>query len=203
MQKIIREEFGVRIEVLDYHTIGPKLKGMRSEKPFMQDDEIRINVGENLCKVTSIKYYSIDTNQELDKANVYLDTDKRIGGVLVNQKEVLLLKVERPDKFFYCFPGGHVRENETIEECLQREMMEETNIDISNHKIQYICKLQSEGFGPEEFFLIDIGDKKIEFQDEHPEDPTIKLVTMPIEQMIKLDNVLPKEVFEELKKLFR
>ena len=199
MQKIIHNEFGVRKEILKYHVVGSKLKGMNSNKPFVHDDEICINIGDNLCLVDEIKYYSVDTSQEIERSKVFLDLEKRVAGVITNNKEILLLKIERDDNFLYCFPGGHMRENETIDECLKREMKEETNIDISNFGIESICKLQTRGFGPEEFFSVKMGDQDIEFQDEHLEDQTSKLVIMSIDDMFKLDNVFPKELVQILK----
>ena len=46
----------------------------------------------------------------------------------------------------YQFPGGHAKENETKEECLIREVMEETGIDITGkftepfYRIEYYNK---------------------------------------------------------------
>lgn len=36
------------------------------------------------------------------------------------------------------FPGGHLEENETIEECLKREIMEESGIEIDDSEIKEI-----------------------------------------------------------------
>ncbi len=33
------------------------------------------------------------------------------------------------------FPGGHLEENETLEECLKREILEETGIELTNEVI--------------------------------------------------------------------
>jgi ADP-ribose pyrophosphatase YjhB (NUDIX family) len=198
MPKIIHKEFGIRSEILEYHKIGSKLKGMREGKPFVHDDEIRINIGEDLYKVDLVKFYT-DDEKELTKKEVSLDTETRVAGVIINKYEILLLKVNRPDNQFYCFPGGHRRENETIEECLSREMKEETDIDISAFKSELLIEMHQEGFGEEKFFLINIGDNEIQFKDEHPDDQTTRLTVLEIEDMFKLENVLPKEVVKAVK----
>lgn len=36
----------------------------------------------------------------------------------------------------YQFPGGHLEENETFEECLKREVLEETGIEIDDDEIK-------------------------------------------------------------------
>lgn len=199
MEKIIYEEFGVRSEIIDYRIVGSKLKGMKDGKPFTIGGKILINVGGDLCEVEEIKFYSSTTQDELKRIDVCLDTDTRIAGVFVNNKnEVLLLKVEKSRKF-YCFPGGHKRECESTEECLKREMEEEVGIDISGYEIELLHEMQEEGFGPEKFFLINVGDDAIDFRDEDPSDETSKLMLMPITEVYTLDNIFPKEVVEALK----
>ncbi len=39
---------------------------------------------------------------------------------------------------FFEFPGGHLEENETLEECLKREVMEETGIELEDFEIKDI-----------------------------------------------------------------
>lgn len=40
----------------------------------------------------------------------------------------------------YQFPGGHLEEGETIQECLKRELKEETGIDIDTNNIEPIAE---------------------------------------------------------------
>jgi 8-oxo-dGTP pyrophosphatase MutT (NUDIX family) len=193
MQAITYREFGVRSEVLKYHIVALKLRGMKDGKPFTSEGKIFINVGYNLCEVDEIKFFA-DSGTELPKDKVCLDTDTRVAGVLINtDKEVLLLKVKNP-KEFYCFPGGHLRECESIEDCLHREMLEETGIDITGLLPELILETHNEGFGPEKFFLIRLGDTAIKFQDENPNDETSRLMVMPLAEVLRLENVFPKEV---------
>jgi len=55
-----------------------------------------------------------------------------IKAVIIDDNKVLCLKNERNE---WDFPGGKINFNEDIEECLKREVKEETNLDINNLKI--------------------------------------------------------------------
>lgn len=90
----------------------------------------------------------------------------RSRGVIINsQKEILLGYC----KGTYQFPGGYLEQGETIEECLKREVQEETGIviDSSNLKPFYVIKYYSKDC-PEEgknrytefnYFLISTDEK--------------------------------------------
>ncbi|MBD3280519.1 NUDIX domain-containing protein [Candidatus Dojkabacteria bacterium] len=190
MKKIIYEEFGVRTEITKYRIVGQKLKGMREEKPFASGNDIKLNVGDNLCLTEEFSFYD-SSGTSLKRSEVCMDTEHRVAGIIVNSKrEVLLLEVNKTDRFF-CFPGGHQRECESVEDCLKREMLEETGIDISNSSISMVLKTQEPGFGPETFYLIDLGNKDILYQDESLEDIASQLVVYPIRKAINIRNLLP------------
>ncbi len=58
-----------------------------------------------------------------------------VKAVVVNETEgkVLVLKRSKKEKFHkgaYDLPGGHMDKNETVAECLQREVKEETGLEI-------------------------------------------------------------------------
>jgi len=193
-------EFGVKTEILDYVPFAPKLNGMKDRKPFVQDNEIRINVDDRLCKVTKVNFYN-EVDQKISRDEVCLDTETRIAGIIINKaNNVLVLKVNK-DQEYYCFPGGHLRECENVDECLKREMFEETGIDISDYKHSLLLETHFNGFGPEKFFLIRTEDAKISFRDENPRDGRYRLMLIDINGLKKLKNVLPGEVIYELTKI--
>ena len=37
---------------------------------------------------------------------------------------------------FFEFPGGHLEDNETVDECLKREILEETGIELDDSEIK-------------------------------------------------------------------
>ena len=55
-----------------------------------------------------------------------------IKAVIIDDNKVLCLRNERNE---WDFPGGKINFNDDIEECLKREVREETNLDIKNLKI--------------------------------------------------------------------
>ena len=72
--------------------------------------------------------------------NYYNLSDKDINNVvtrvkvlMINSNNELLLGYAHKT---YQFPGGHLEENESLEDCVKRELLEETGIkiDITNLK---------------------------------------------------------------------
>ena len=76
-----------------------------------------------------------DENLKKEDINLWV---YRSRGVIINSKNEVLLGYLGGT---YQFPGGHLEENETIEECLVREVMEETGIDITGKYSKPIYKI--------------------------------------------------------------
>jgi len=70
-----------------------------------------------------------------NKGNL-LDSD--INNVITRMK-VLLIKnnniILGKERGIYQFPGGHLEENETFVECIKREILEETGIELEDDEI--------------------------------------------------------------------
>jgi len=71
-------------------------------------------------------YDSIKEFYELDKDSIFLVTSKAI---IVENENILVLKASVGEKK-YTLPGGLVEYNESLEECLHREVLEETNLKV-------------------------------------------------------------------------
>lgn len=57
-------------------------------------------------------------------------------GLLIENGKILLIKRARdPFKGMWAIPGGRIEDNETAEQCLVREMKEETGLDIEPIKM--------------------------------------------------------------------
>ncbi|MEW6722977.1 MAG: NUDIX hydrolase, partial [Candidatus Micrarchaeota archaeon] len=56
--------------------------------------------------------------------------------ILIEERKILLIKrAKEPFKGMWALPGGRIEENETAEECLVREMKEETGLDVEPMKL--------------------------------------------------------------------
>lgn len=61
----------------------------------------------------------------------------RTKGLLINSKNEITLGYAHKT---YQFPGGHLEEGETLEECLLREIKEETGIELKDYKLTPFLK---------------------------------------------------------------
>ena len=59
------------------------------------------------------------------------ETIIRIKALLIHNKNIIL----GYERGIYQFPGGHLEENESFKDCLKREIMEETGINIEDNQI--------------------------------------------------------------------
>ncbi len=73
---------------------------------------------------------------------------KRVRGIIRFNDEIILVhrirEINKKKVEYYVVPGGGVEHNETLEEALKREIMEEIGIDIVINKLVYILKNDDE-----------------------------------------------------------
>ena len=60
----------------------------------------------------------------------------RVKGLIFNSKGQILLVYNNNT---YQFPGGHLNENEEIDECIKREILEEIGIEVEVKERPFIC----------------------------------------------------------------
>ena len=72
--------------------------------------------------------YNYDNLDELDINKIVI----RTKALILNNNNIMLGNSNN----VYQFPGGHLEENETLEECLKREVLEETGIKIDTNEIK-------------------------------------------------------------------
>lgn len=63
----------------------------------------------------------------------------RLTGILVEGNDVLIQKQCLREKSNWAFPGGCLEFGETVEQCLIREMAEETSLDVRVGNLLYVC----------------------------------------------------------------
>ena len=69
-----------------------------------------------------------------------------IGVMLMKDNKVLLAKRKNAHgDGEYAFPGGHLEFGESFQDCAIRETLEETGVEISNIKFQYLANVKKYG----------------------------------------------------------
>ena len=63
----------------------------------------------------------------------------RPTGILVEDGKILVIKQKLVEHSHWTFPGGALDFGETIEQCLMREMKEETGLEVKVTELLYIC----------------------------------------------------------------
>lgn len=121
--------------------------------------------------------------------------------ITIKDGKVLLVSNDR-DNFYY-FVGGKINHNETIEECAQRELKEETGLEV-NLKVQKILYTQELILKQNEkhkieFFVLAVIDKfsEIEGRSDHDHNGTDHLTWVDVDKIP--ENTHPKFVTERLK----
>lgn len=73
-----------------------------------------------------------------------MNKEKRISAraIIFFEDKIISMYREREGKVFYTFPGGGQEGNETLEECVKREVFEEFGITVKPIKKVYICENQ-------------------------------------------------------------
>lgn len=61
----------------------------------------------------------------------------RAVAIIIRENNVLLMKRRNKGKEYYVFPGGGVEDNETVEQAVLREVLEETTLQVSIDKLLY------------------------------------------------------------------
>lgn len=67
---------------------------------------------------------------------------QRATGIIIKDNKVLLIRRIKGGKEYYVFPGGGVEAGESAEDALTREIKEETNLEVREHK--FLFKISDE-----------------------------------------------------------
>jgi len=125
-------------------------------------------------------------------------TDKviRTKALIINNENILIGNANN----VYQFPGGHLEEKETLEECLKREVLEETGIELIDNeikqpfmKITYLSKDWPEvgkNQKAEIYYFYIKTNKKINMKKsnltEHEKKNNYKIESVPLKKSIKV-----------------
>jgi len=124
----------------------------------------------------------------------------RVGIILVQSKDILLLRDVRQNPPNFFLPGGVVKLGETLETSAKREVKTQTGLDVELQKLLYICdNIKDDGkHRLDIFFLGKIAEEKRAF----PGMQNIKLDWVNIDLLPSM-NLSPKILREQILKDFK
>ena len=143
--------------------------------------------------------YNYDYLKEEDITEVVI----RTKALIINNGNILLGN----ENDIYQFPGGHLEDGESFEECLKRDVLEETGIEIENEEIKRpfmkVTFLNKDW--PEEgknrkaeiyYYLIETDKEpnldKVKYT-EHEKKGNFKIESIPLKESIKvIESNIPK-----------
>jgi 8-oxo-dGTP diphosphatase len=87
-------------------------------------------------------------------------TNLRVGAIFLHDGKILIVRMIKGTSTYCVLPGGGVEHDETIEDALKREVLEETNLTIRKARLVYIRELdvKDKGRGIEFYFLVEAYD---------------------------------------------
>ena len=200
MLPIIWEEHGIRGVIRKTTPTGKTLHNMRDGKPYFRDGELFVNINGSVHHADVYEFYNA-TGRKLKQEEIKIDTEVRIGAVILKDEEVLLFHRLKKGQEYYAFPGGHQLTGEADLETLSREIKEETGLEITAEMASLFQEFNREGFGTERFYLVrglaDFSKLKPVNPDERPGESN-KPVFMDIKIAAAKSNVYPQEVIKKL-----
>ena len=81
-----------------------------------------------------------------ERASSGLDFGVRVGAVVERRGALLLVRHQKPDRGpYWVLPGGRLEPGETIPECAEREVLEETGLSGRFAGVLYVSECLREG----------------------------------------------------------
>ena len=75
----------------------------------------------------------------------------RVCAALIEEQQILMVKLHTPSRTFWTLPGGGVESHETKEEAIVREVLEETHLHVTVERQLYEISIDQ---GMETCFLV-------------------------------------------------
>ncbi len=120
-------------------------------------------------------------------------------GIIIKGDKLVVMEREKGGRKYCTFPGGHIEENETNEECVVRELMEEFGIVVKPKRLVYA--FESKGT-TQVFFVLDWISGKIHKTDgeeyqANRNSGTYNPTMIGLSELVK-KNLLPEEIRDQL-----
>lgn len=128
----------------------------------------------------------------------------RVAAVIIKDGKILLIHRIKNGQEYYVFLGGGVKEGESLEEALAREVKEELTLDIKLFK--QIFNIINQG-REEYYFLVENYDGVPQLNGEEKERMNENNQYIPVwiklSKAISMSNLYPKEAREKLERLIK
>lgn len=121
----------------------------------------------------------------------------RCAGIVRKDDKLLLVKSKYEGSIYWIFPGGGLEPGESMEECVKREVKEETGININVKKMIFINENVSKENPMIHFtYLCEPLDDNLTIgSDPDHEERVVRDVSyIPFEEIKKLENFIPSEM---------
>ncbi len=85
-------------------------------------------------------------NVTKDRGDNDIDFGVRVGAVVERDGKILLVRHQKPDRApYWVLPGGRLEPGESIPECAERELSEETGLATLFSEVLYVSEFMREG----------------------------------------------------------
>jgi ADP-ribose pyrophosphatase YjhB (NUDIX family) len=85
-------------------------------------------------------------SEEKQRSPEKMDFGIRVGAVVARDGSLLLVRHQKPDRDpYWVLPGGRLEPGETIPECAEREISEETGLSARFSGVLYVSEFLREG----------------------------------------------------------
>jgi 8-oxo-dGTP pyrophosphatase MutT (NUDIX family) len=128
----------------------------------------------------------------------------RVSAIIVKNKKVLLMHRKKDGEEYWVFPGGGVEENETSEQAIKREVLEETSLKVTDCSYSFDYLDENKVAHPVFVCEVEDGDPKLggPEAEKHSEEDWYHPEWINLEDAVKL-NVYPDEGKSVLENLLK
>lgn len=118
---------------------------------------------------------------------------QRVVGVIIKDDKILLMRRIKNGREYYVFPGGGVKENESMEEAIIREIKEELSLKSTIDK--FLFEIENQGRQEYYYLIKEFSDQPRlggEEKQRMNQDNQYYLTWMDLDKIQALDNLYPE-----------